>query len=101
MILIDKTNNDWWSVRRGNAQEGFIPANYIKEVSPKVVKKKVKRKVKVPEKVMVKKTKIRQEVVKKRIKPKDRKSMLSRSGSGKSFPIKASILDGGACCLLK
>ncbi|XP_030854700.1 spectrin beta chain, non-erythrocytic 5 [Strongylocentrotus purpuratus] len=81
MILIDKTNNDWWSVRRGNAQEGFIPANYIKEVSPKVVKKKVKRKVKVPEKVMVKKTKIRQEVIKKRIKPKDRKSMLSRSGS--------------------
>ncbi|XP_063958759.1 spectrin beta chain, non-erythrocytic 5-like isoform X1 [Lytechinus pictus] len=80
MILIEKSNTDWWSVRRGNAQEGFIPANYVKEVTPKVVKKKVKRKVKVPEKVMVKKTKIRQEIIKKK-KPKDRKSVLSRSGS--------------------
>ncbi|XP_071480964.1 spectrin beta chain-like [Diadema antillarum] len=80
MILIGKTNSDWWSVRRANAQEGFVPANYVKEVDPKIVKKKVRRKVKVPEKVMVKKTKVKQEVVKKR-KDKSRKGVLSRSGS--------------------
>ena len=84
MILMEKSNNDWWMVRRGNAQEGFIPANYVKEVDPKIIKKKVRRKVRVPEKVMVTKMKVRQEVIKKR-KHKDRKSALARSGSSKCW----------------
>ncbi|XP_070576983.1 spectrin beta chain, non-erythrocytic 5-like isoform X4 [Ptychodera flava] len=66
MLLMMKTNKDWWSIKRKTGQEGFIPANYIKEIEPKVIKKRVNRKIKVPEKVKVKKTKYKQELVKKR-----------------------------------
>ncbi|XP_078000869.1 spectrin beta chain, non-erythrocytic 5-like isoform X3 [Glandiceps talaboti] len=66
MLLVSKTNKDWWNVRRVNGQEGFVPANYIKIIEPKVIQKKVQRKIKVPEKVKVKKTKFKQELVKKR-----------------------------------
>ena len=46
------------SRRRKNGQEGFIPANYVKEIEPAKVKKVAKKKeiVKVP--VKVKKTRI-------------------------------------------
>ena len=65
MILIQKTNNDWWSVRQANGNEGYVPANYVKEVEPKIVRKMVKRPIKIPEKVMVKKTGYRKEMRKK------------------------------------
>ena len=44
--------------RRGNGQEGFVPANYVKEVEPAVIKKVSKRKemVSVPVTVTRKKT---------------------------------------------
>ncbi|BFZ07506.1 hypothetical protein BsWGS_10543 [Bradybaena similaris] len=66
MILLHKTNNDWWQVRKADATEGFVPANYVKEVEPKVVQKVVQQLVKVPEKVRVKKTVMKKEVVKKK-----------------------------------
>lgn len=66
MLLIQKTNNDWWSARRANGQEGYIPANYVKEIEPKVVQKVVKRPVKVPTKVKVEKTGVRRELRKKK-----------------------------------
>ena len=50
MLLLQKTNNDWWSARKATGHEGYVPANYVKEVEPKVVKKKVKRTVKVSSK---------------------------------------------------
>ena len=48
--LLMRSNKDWWSVLRSNGQAGFIPAKYVKEVEPKVVKTVVK----VPKKQMVK-----------------------------------------------
>jgi len=56
-ILTSKTNKDWWAVRRSNGQEGFVPANYVREVEPTKVKKltKVKEVVNVPVKVKRKK----------------------------------------------
>ena len=49
MILLQKTNNDWWQIRKADGTEGFVPANYVKEVDPKVVQKVVKQPVQVPE----------------------------------------------------
>lgn len=46
MILVEKSNADWWQVKCSNGQQGFIPANYVKETAAKVVKKKVQKKVK-------------------------------------------------------
>ncbi|KAL8620004.1 hypothetical protein ACOMHN_015286 [Nucella lapillus] len=81
MILLQRTNNDWWQVRKGDATEGFVPANYVKEVDSKVVQKVVKRSVKVPDKVKVKKTVMKKEVVKKK---KERASSLRRAPSVRS-----------------
>uniref|UniRef100_A0A2R5L953 Putative spectrin beta chain non-erythrocytic 5 isoform x6 n=1 Tax=Ornithodoros turicata TaxID=34597 RepID=A0A2R5L953_9ACAR len=55
MTLVQKTNNDWWNVKKTSGHEGFVPANYVKEVEPRIVKKTVKRPVTVPEKRLVKK----------------------------------------------
>ncbi|XP_066281028.1 spectrin beta chain, non-erythrocytic 5-like isoform X2 [Branchiostoma lanceolatum] len=66
LVLTSKANKDWWCVRRPDGVEGYVPANYVKEVEGKVVQKKVKRKVKVPEKVKVKEVKTRKELVKRK-----------------------------------
>ncbi|KAK2710872.1 hypothetical protein QYM36_012149, partial [Artemia franciscana] len=70
MLLLDKTNNDWWLIRRKNLQEGYVPANYVREIEPDVIKvqvrkpvlvteiKRVKKIRKVPKPVPVKKTKL-------------------------------------------
>jgi spectrin beta len=60
--LLKKANKDWWSVRRPSGQEGFVPANYMEEVDPAKLQRKVKKKVLVPTKVKVRKT--RKEIVK-------------------------------------
>ena len=44
--------------RRKNGQEGFIPANYVKEIEPSKVKKVVKKKEMINVPVKVKKTRI-------------------------------------------
>lgn len=64
-MLLQKTNADWWSARRSNGQEGYVPANYVKEIEPKVIQKSVKHPVKEPVKVKVLKTGVRKELVKK------------------------------------
>ncbi|KAK3737897.1 hypothetical protein RRG08_028522 [Elysia crispata] len=81
MILLQRTTTDWWQVRKADATEGFVPANYVKEVEPKVVQKLIKQPVKVPEKVKVKRTVMKKEVVKKK---KDRSSKLRRAPSVRS-----------------
>ncbi|XP_012946429.2 spectrin alpha chain, non-erythrocytic 1 [Aplysia californica] len=80
MILLQRTNGDWWQVRKADATEGFVPANYVKEVEPKVVQKVIKQPVKVPEKVKVKKIVMKKEVVKK----KKSRSSLRRAPSVRS-----------------
>ncbi len=56
LILLQKTNHDWWSVRKERERkDGFVPANYVREIEPKIVKKLVKKPIKVWEKQKVKK----------------------------------------------
>ncbi|KAH9509152.1 hypothetical protein Btru_049222 [Bulinus truncatus] len=64
LILLQQTNEDWWQVRKSDATEGFVPANYVKEVDPKIVNKTTKQPVVVSEKVKVKKVVMKKEVVK-------------------------------------
>ena len=64
LILVQKTNNDWWQIRKSSGTEGFVPANYVKEHEPKVIQKHVQKPVKIPEKVKVVKTSMKTEVVK-------------------------------------
>ncbi|XP_069954045.1 spectrin beta chain isoform X10 [Cherax quadricarinatus] len=68
MFLINKTNRDWWNVRKNTGEEGFVPANYVRESEPKKINVRVKKEVKVPEKRMVPKTRMvkKTERVKKR-----------------------------------
>lgn len=66
MILLQKTNADWWNVRKSNGVDGFVPANYVVDVDPKVVRKRGQKIVKVPEKRKVKKTVMKKQVVKKK-----------------------------------
>ncbi|XP_052769142.1 spectrin beta chain, non-erythrocytic 2-like isoform X1 [Mya arenaria] len=82
MLLVQKTNNDWWQIRKSNGTEGFVPANYVKDHEPKVVQKIVKKPVKIPEKVKVMKTVMKKEVVKS--KPQRSTSALRRAPSVRS-----------------
>lgn len=43
MFLLNKTNPDWWSVRKVNGQDGFVPANYVCEVEPKIMQVSVRK----------------------------------------------------------
>ena len=79
MLLIQRTNSDWWQIRKADGTEGFVPANYVKEVQPKVSQKVVRRPVMVKEKVKVKKNVMKKEVVKKKA---DKPSKLRRAPSG-------------------
>ena len=70
MFLLCKTNNDWWNVRKPSGEEGFVPANYVKEISPKPVKMRVKKAKKIPVIEKVKKTRmVKQKVKRERPKP--------------------------------
>ena len=41
MILLNKTNPDWWSVRKVDGIDGFVPANYVREIEQKVIQVQV------------------------------------------------------------
>jgi len=81
LILLQKTNGDWWNVRRSNGQDGFVPANYVTDIEPKIVRKRGQRVVKIPEKRKVKKTVMKKQVVKKKKQAMPYKKVLSRSPS--------------------
>jgi len=87
MILLQKTNKDWWSVRQKSGHEGYVPANYMKDVDPKIIQKVRKRPVKVPKKVRVIKTGTRKEVVQRKPSNEDskRSNKLRRTPSGKQM----------------
>lgn len=63
MFLLSKTNPDWWSVRKANGQDGFVPANYVKEIEPKVMQVSVRKVEKIPVTQKVRKTKMVKQVV--------------------------------------
>ncbi|XP_061172689.1 spectrin beta chain, non-erythrocytic 5-like [Saccostrea echinata] len=81
LLLVQRTNSDWWQIRKMDGTEGFVPANYVKEVEPKVTQKVVRRPTKVPEKVLVKKTVMKKEVVQRK---KEKPSKLRRAPSVRS-----------------
>ncbi|KAL7733152.1 hypothetical protein ACLKA6_004671 [Drosophila palustris] len=70
MLLKSKTNDDWWCVRKDNGHEGFVPANYVREIEARPVACIVPKAEKVKSLQKVKKTiLVRQVVPVKRIKP--------------------------------
>ncbi|XP_055376264.1 spectrin beta chain, non-erythrocytic 1 isoform X2 [Condylostylus longicornis] len=70
MVLKNKTNADWWCVRKETGVEGFVPANYVREIEARQVPCIVPKAEKVKVIQKVKKTiLVRQTVPVKRIKP--------------------------------
>ncbi|XP_034181532.2 spectrin beta chain, non-erythrocytic 5 kst isoform X1 [Osmia lignaria lignaria] len=63
MFLLNKTNPDWWSVRKVDGADGFVPANYVREIEPKVIQVQVRRPEKVRVTQRVKKTKMVKQLV--------------------------------------
>ena len=70
LILVNKANEDWWNVRKADGKDGFVPANYVKDIEPKVVQVKVRKEEVVREMKPVKKTKmVKQNVRVKKVTP--------------------------------
>lgn len=70
MILVNKTNSDWWSVRKLDGTEGFVPANFVREIDPRPIPCLVPRTEKVKTMQKVKKSILVKEVVPvKRVRP--------------------------------
>ncbi|CAL7939039.1 unnamed protein product [Xylocopa violacea] len=63
MFLLNKPNADWWSVRKADGTDGFVPANYVREIEPKVIQVQVRRPEKVKVIQRVKKTKMVKQLV--------------------------------------
>ena len=42
-FLLNKTNDDWWHVRKGSGKDGFVPANYVKEIEGKRIPVQVRQ----------------------------------------------------------
>lgn len=63
MFLLNKTNDDWWNVRKANGQDGFVPANYVREIEPKTVQVQVRRPEKIREVKRIRKTKMVKQVI--------------------------------------
>jgi len=43
LFLLNKTNDDWWHVRKGSGKDGFVPANYVKEIEGKRIPVQVRQ----------------------------------------------------------
>ena len=70
MLLLNKTNSDWWNVRKADGTDGFVPANYVCEIEPVVVKVQVRHPEKMCEMQRVKKTRmVKQFVPTRRVRP--------------------------------
>lgn len=91
MVLLNKTNPDWWSVRKSDGVEGFIPANYVMEIEAQPVSCIVRKMEKVKAVQKVKKTVLlKQSVAVKRIKPtkvSQLKPLLKRRAEGDQIPL--------------
>ncbi|KAJ8678764.1 hypothetical protein QAD02_014551 [Eretmocerus hayati] len=63
MLLLNKTNPDWWSVRKADGSDGFVPATYVREIEPKVIQVQVRKPERVRATQRVKKTRMVRQVV--------------------------------------
>ena len=43
MFLLDNTYQDWWNIWKNNGDNGYVPANYVKEIDPKILSVVVKK----------------------------------------------------------
>ncbi|VDI64626.1 Hypothetical predicted protein [Mytilus galloprovincialis] len=77
LLLIQRTNSDWWQIRKEDGHKGFVPSNYVKEVKPKVTQKVIRKPMKVTEKVKV--TVMKKEVVKNNSEKSNKMIMASSS----------------------
>ncbi|XP_050676650.1 spectrin beta chain, non-erythrocytic 5 isoform X3 [Leptidea sinapis] len=73
MFLMNKTNPDWWSIRKADRTDGFVPANYVREIEPRLVPVQVRRPEKVRTVQRVKKTVLVKQVVRVRRGPPARR----------------------------
>lgn len=74
MILLNKSNPDWWCVRKLDGTEGFAPANYVVAIEPRIFQIPVRKPEKVKAIQKVKKVKmIPQKVPVKVLKPATQK----------------------------
>ncbi len=44
--LKDKTNSDWWLVEKTSGQQGYVPANYVRDIGMQTMSKLMKRPIK-------------------------------------------------------
>ncbi|KAK4883333.1 hypothetical protein RN001_006652 [Aquatica leii] len=58
MFLLNRSNPDWWSVRRADGSDGFAPANYVVEIEPRVMQIQVRKPEKIKTTQKIKKTKM-------------------------------------------
>ncbi|XP_023313664.1 spectrin beta chain, non-erythrocytic 1 isoform X1 [Trichogramma pretiosum] len=63
MLLLNKTNPDWWSVRKSDGTDGFVPATYVREIEPKVIQVQVRKPERVQVTQRVKRTRMVRQVV--------------------------------------
>lgn len=63
MFLLNKTNPDWWSVRKADGSDGFVPANYVREIEPRIIQLQVRKPEKIRAIQRVKKTKMVKQMV--------------------------------------
>ncbi|ERL92196.1 hypothetical protein D910_09516 [Dendroctonus ponderosae] len=43
MFLLNKSNPDWWCVRKADGTDGFAPANYLIEIEPRIIQVTVRK----------------------------------------------------------
>ncbi|XP_076250387.1 spectrin beta chain, non-erythrocytic 5 kst isoform X4 [Rhynchophorus ferrugineus] len=58
MFLLNKSNPDWWCVRKADGTDGFAPANYVEEIEPRIIQLNVRKAETVTTLQKVKKTKM-------------------------------------------
>lgn len=58
MFLLNKSNPDWWCVRKGDGTDGFAPANYVVEIEPRIIQLNVRKPETIKSIKKVKKTKM-------------------------------------------
>ncbi|XP_028142929.1 spectrin beta chain, non-erythrocytic 1 isoform X1 [Diabrotica virgifera virgifera] len=58
MFLLNKSNPDWWCVRKADGTDGFAPANYVEEIEPRIILVNIRKPEVVKSVQKVKKTKL-------------------------------------------
>lgn len=64
LFLLNQTNDDWWHVRKGSGKDGFVPANYVKEIEGKRIPVQVRQPFTVKDVKRVKRTRMVKKIVK-------------------------------------